>query len=77
MPRPLGIVGIIAIINSQGVAFSYPLRSDRMKSFHSKMMMCDVLAEREAQVNLKEELERSSFLVRARSVRVQIICTEV
>lgn len=48
-----------------------------MKSFHSKMMMCDVLAEREAQVNLKEELERSSFLVRARSVRVQIICTEV
>jgi len=30
--------------------------SDRMKSFHSKMMLCDVLAEREAQQNLKEEL---------------------
>merc|ERR1712066_507857 len=32
--------------------------SDRMKSFHSKMMMCDVLAEREAQVSLKEELKQ-------------------
>jgi len=32
--------------------------SDRMKSFHSKMMLCDVLAEREAQVNLKEELSK-------------------
>merc|ERR1719456_1345192 len=32
--------------------------SDRMKSFHSKMMLCDVLAEREAQVNLKEELNK-------------------
>lgn len=32
--------------------------SDRMKSFHSKMMLCDVLAEREAQVNLKEELKK-------------------
>jgi len=32
--------------------------SDRMKSFHSKMMMCDVLAEREAQVGLKEELKK-------------------
>merc|ERR1719377_512849 len=32
--------------------------SDRMKSFHSKMMVCDVLAEREAQVNLKEELSK-------------------
>lgn len=30
--------------------------SDRMKSFHSKMMLCDVLAEREAQVSLKAEL---------------------
>jgi hypothetical protein len=30
--------------------------SDRMKTFHSKMMLCDVLAEREAQVALKEEL---------------------
>lgn len=30
--------------------------SDRMKSFHSKMMQCDVLAEREAQVSLKAEL---------------------
>ena len=27
-----------------------------MKTFHSKMMLCDVLAEREAQVALKEEL---------------------
>eukprot|EP00933_Yihiella_yeosuensis_P006462 TRINITY_DN111165_c0_g1_i1.p1 TRINITY_DN111165_c0_g1~~TRINITY_DN111165_c0_g1_i1.p1 ORF type:complete len:480 (+),score=164.14 TRINITY_DN111165_c0_g1_i1:99-1538(+) len=32
--------------------------SDRMKSFHSKMMMCDVLAEREAQVGLKNELKK-------------------
>merc|ERR1712151_1182278 len=32
--------------------------SDRMKSFHSKMMMCDVLAEREAQVGLKDELRK-------------------
>lgn len=32
--------------------------SDRMKSFHSKMMLCDVLAEREAQVNLKDELNK-------------------
>lgn len=32
--------------------------SDRMKSFHSKMMMCDVLAEREAQVGLKGELKK-------------------
>merc|ERR1719145_364649 len=32
--------------------------SDRMKSFHSKMMMCDVLAEREAQVSLKGELKK-------------------
>merc|ERR1712228_63499 len=32
--------------------------SDRMKSFHSKMMMCDVLAEREAQVALKGELKK-------------------
>jgi len=31
--------------------------SDRMKSFHSKMMLCDVLAEREAQVALREELQ--------------------
>mmetsp|Transcript_12888 Transcript_12888/g.20407 ORF Transcript_12888/g.20407 Transcript_12888/m.20407 type:complete len:483 (+) Transcript_12888:137-1585(+) len=30
--------------------------SDRMKSFHSKMMLCDVLAEREAQISLKSEL---------------------
>merc|ERR1719218_504541 len=30
--------------------------SDRMKSFQSKQMMCDVLAEREAQVQLKDEL---------------------
>mmetsp|Transcript_44204 Transcript_44204/g.104651 ORF Transcript_44204/g.104651 Transcript_44204/m.104651 type:complete len:473 (-) Transcript_44204:110-1528(-) len=30
--------------------------SDRMKSFHSKMMLCDVLAEREAQIRLKDEL---------------------
>lgn len=30
--------------------------SDRVKSFHSKMMLCDVLAEREAQVSLKGEL---------------------
>lgn len=30
--------------------------SDRIKSFHSKMMHCDVLAEREAQVGLKNEL---------------------
>jgi len=29
--------------------------SDRIKSFHSKMMLCDVLNEREAQMNLKEE----------------------
>jgi len=32
--------------------------SDRIKSFHSKMMMCDVLAEREAQVGLKGELKK-------------------
>lgn len=32
--------------------------SDRMKSFHSKMMLCDVIAEREAQVTLKEELKK-------------------
>lgn len=32
--------------------------SDRMKSFHSKMMLCDVLAEREAQVSLKDELNK-------------------
>lgn len=32
--------------------------SDRMKSFHSKMMLCDVLAEREAQVGLKGELKK-------------------
>jgi hypothetical protein len=32
--------------------------SDRMKSFHSKMMVCDVLAEREAQVALKDELKK-------------------
>merc|ERR1719410_3335068 len=32
--------------------------SDRMKSFHSKMMLCDVLAEREAQVSLKGELNK-------------------
>merc|ERR1712187_448230 len=31
--------------------------SDRMKSFHSKMMLCDVLAEREAQIGLKNELQ--------------------
>lgn len=32
--------------------------SDRMKSFHSRMMFCDVLAEREAQVSLKTELKK-------------------
>merc|ERR1711920_811688 len=32
--------------------------SDRMNSFHSKMMLCDVLAEREAQVSLKGELKK-------------------
>jgi len=32
--------------------------SDRMKSFHSKMMNCDVLAEREAQMSLKGELKK-------------------
>merc|ERR1719262_516638 len=32
--------------------------ADRMKSFHSKMMLCDVMAEREAQMNLKEELAK-------------------
>jgi hypothetical protein len=32
--------------------------SDRIKSFHSKMMYCDVLAEREAQVALKGELKK-------------------
>lgn len=32
--------------------------SDRMKSFHSRMMLCDVLAEREAQVGLKGELKK-------------------
>jgi len=32
--------------------------SDRMKTFHSKMMLCDVIAEREAQVELKEELTK-------------------
>merc|ERR1719428_386400 len=29
-----------------------------MKSFHSRMMFCDVLAEREAQVSLKTELKK-------------------
>lgn len=29
--------------------------SDRIKSFHSSMMLCDVLHEREAQMNIKEE----------------------
>lgn len=32
--------------------------SDRMKSWHSQLMYCDVLAEREAQVVLKEELKK-------------------
>lgn len=32
--------------------------SDRVKSWQSKMMYCDVLAEREAQVVLKEELKK-------------------
>jgi len=32
--------------------------SDRMKSFHSKMMVCDMLAEREAQLGLKDELKK-------------------
>merc|ERR1719188_585783 len=32
--------------------------SDRMKAFHSKMMLCDVLAEREAQIALKGELAK-------------------
>ncbi|OLP89667.1 Coiled-coil domain-containing protein 173 [Symbiodinium microadriaticum] len=32
--------------------------SDRMKSFHSKMMHCDVIAEREAQISLKGELKK-------------------
>lgn len=32
--------------------------ADRMKSFHSKMMLCDVLAEREAQTSLKGELKK-------------------
>jgi hypothetical protein len=32
--------------------------SDRMKSFHSRMMLCDVLAEREAQISLKTELKK-------------------
>ena len=30
--------------------------SDRMKTFQSKMVYCDVLAEREAQIELKREL---------------------
>eukprot|EP00927_Polykrikos_kofoidii_P019168 TRINITY_DN18931_c0_g1_i1.p1 TRINITY_DN18931_c0_g1~~TRINITY_DN18931_c0_g1_i1.p1 ORF type:complete len:508 (-),score=149.17 TRINITY_DN18931_c0_g1_i1:80-1516(-) len=32
--------------------------SDRIKSFHSKMMLCDTLAEREAQLSLKGELKK-------------------
>ncbi|CAJ1432948.1 unnamed protein product, partial [Effrenium voratum] len=32
--------------------------SDRIKSFHSKMMLCDVIAEREAQTSLKGELKK-------------------
>lgn len=32
--------------------------SDRMKTFQSKMMLCDVLAEREAQMALKDELKK-------------------
>eukprot|EP00913_Durusdinium_trenchii_P031776 g29760.t1 len=32
--------------------------SDRMKSFHSKMMLCDVIAEREAQMSLRGELKK-------------------
>jgi len=32
--------------------------ADRVKSFQSKMQLCDTLAEREAQTQLKEELDR-------------------
>merc|ERR1719204_1234402 len=35
--------------------------SDRMKSFHSKMMLCDVLAEREAQMSLKGEMKKQNY----------------
>ena len=34
------------------------LRADRVKSFHSKMMLCDVIAEREAQMSLRGELQK-------------------
>merc|ERR1719386_102838 len=45
--------------------------SDRMKSFHSKMMLCDVLAEREAQVNLKEELSKLEQIREERHLEMQ------
>uniref|UniRef100_A0A7S1FKE6 Trichohyalin-plectin-homology domain-containing protein n=1 Tax=Noctiluca scintillans TaxID=2966 RepID=A0A7S1FKE6_NOCSC len=40
--------------------------TDRMKSFHSKMMLCDVLKEREAQVTLNDELNRLEDIRHAR-----------
>jgi len=36
--------------------------SDRIKSFRSKMMLSDVLAEREAQIELKEELQKLELI---------------
>jgi len=45
--------------------------SDRMKSFHSKMMLCDVLAEREAQVSLKDELKKLEHVREDRFLEMQ------
>jgi len=45
--------------------------SDRMKSFHSKMMLCDVLAEREAQVSLKDELTKLEHIREDRHLEME------
>merc|ERR1719161_2777967 len=45
--------------------------SDRMKSFHSRMMLCDVLAEREAQVALKGELKKLEHIREERHLEME------
>merc|ERR1712194_996934 len=45
--------------------------SDRIKSFHAKMMMCDVLGEREAQVHLKGELQQLEEIREDRFVEME------
>lgn len=45
--------------------------SDRIKSFHSKMMLCDVLAEREAQVSLKDELKKLEHIREDRHLEME------